>query len=61
MYKMQRLEVSGALRLIFRSLGVKGLKDVSVKSKCDVGVHLASGVAVSPWRARWEEEAMQIL
>ena len=26
MYKMQRLEVSGAVRLIYRSLGVKGLK-----------------------------------
>ena len=25
MYKMQRLEVSGAVRLIYRSLGVKGL------------------------------------
>ena len=24
-YKMQRLEVSGAVRLIYRSLGVKGL------------------------------------
>ena len=26
MYKMQRLEVSGAVRLIYRSLGVKGLR-----------------------------------
>jgi len=23
--------------------------------------HLASGVATSPWRARWEEEAIQQL
>jgi len=26
-YKMQRLEVSGAVRLIYKSLGVKGLKN----------------------------------
>ena len=29
---MQRLEVSGAIRLIYRSLGVKGLKDEANKT-----------------------------
>ena len=28
---MQRLEVSGAVRLIYRSLGVKGLKHAQTK------------------------------
>ena len=32
-YKMQRLEVSGAVRLIYRSLGVKGLIFVSITVK----------------------------
>jgi len=31
---MQRLEVSGVVRLIYRSLGVKGLNPVSVASLC---------------------------
>ena len=35
-YKMQRLEVSGAVRLIYRSLGVKGLMATAIKmaGKC---------------------------
>jgi len=28
---MQRLEVSGAVRIIYRSLGVKGLKKMAVE------------------------------
>jgi len=31
---MQRLEVSGAVRLIYRSLGVKGLRYVKQGSSC---------------------------
>ena len=30
---MQRLEVSGAVRLIYKSLGVKGLNFLSLKAK----------------------------
>jgi len=48
MYKMQRLEVSGAVRLIYRSSGVKGLStDVKNSDLCP-GIPGILETAVSP-------------
>ena len=41
---MQRLEVSGAVRLIYRSLGVKGLTKLRIPTiSCVVCVRLSAG------------------
>ena len=52
---MQRLEVSGAVRLIYRSLGIKGLKRAESKHK------LRAYVVKTPKKTRMVREQQTLL